>query len=1062
MLNLVRRATILALLASSVAFAGSHSTCTTHSALSEVNRAISVAALTRRVPTETHVELLASKGCLTSVEREIRRVGAIVRFVDSRTGYIYASVQSDHLLDVFEMGGLDVAGVEETFTSVIDSTPLDKPLPEPVPTFRLPIPSVAMKLSTEGPYFPADEGGLTALREDHPDADGRNTRIALIDTGVDLLHPAFMKVKNSAGNLLPKVVDLGIPASTPQSDNAWVTFGAPLMPVDNKMTFAGRLWTVPAGGPYRIGIFARKFSPGYSELEGYGVGNPDAEKFKISVGVLWDPKENVVWVDTDGDGDFTNNRRLADYSQHQDIDWFGTKIGDQDNRIPFGIKIVPSENAVYLGIGGFHGTLVAGTAAANTLTGGLFDGAAPMAQLVDIQDTSHPLLQLAQWASRPEVDVISRSGVYSDPGVRSEDHQKLILERFIEVYGKPVVCYCAAAGAIHVLDYQSPEMLRRNRQAPPPYTDAMNSSVWFTKDGLLNSVVAPSVSLTAQVRFDPLLYVGNDGRTHWTPDLLNTPAPPGYMVSYNPSPAISYTSGVIASVLSLAKRRNVRYDALRVSNALFISSKLVSGFPASVQGHGLIDAKAMWQQLEEMAKGDDPGNAILTSFEVWREREVGKRTRVYGYSEEFTRPDSKGRNAEIWVVRRGGHAGSRRYQLTLRGDNGAFALKLSSVDLPRDTAVCIPFTAMSLPNLHVAFLQLRDAEARVVMQEIPLQTKTAQPMESIAPGIERFHTQIEPRHVDFRYFATDESAQAVRLSMEIPYDGGSGKENTSVRGWWLQPDGLVAAFSEDLSLSKTTGAPVDAVHYVGPNEVFESIITEHLRGLWTLEWGNRSNAEYETPYSNPAPDVPIPATLTVTNYRVSFDGSDEGKVTLHNELADVNGRVEFLTGRVFTQNLTGSGPHGFISAATQIERETAVWRIAVDSSTGSVSGHVFALDCTGKDGCQVVQQTPLQNGQATITVSEPQAGEWRVAILPDAPTHAQSIELKQLELKSASNSGDFRGFSHAATVQVIMPSVYAEGSSSEDPIYAAFRLAPHVDGKAVSLIAVTPITKGAF
>src|SRR2546429_4607029 len=40
----------------------------------------------------------------------------------------------------------------------------------------------------------------------------------------------------------------------------------------------------------------------------------------------------------------------------------------------------------------------------------------------------------------------------------------------------------------------------------------------------------------------------------------------------NASPTISYASGVIASVVSLAKQRNVRYDAARIADAVFTSA----------------------------------------------------------------------------------------------------------------------------------------------------------------------------------------------------------------------------------------------------------------------------------------------------------------------------------------------------------------------------------------------------------------------------------------------------------------------------------------------------------
>jgi len=83
-----------------------------------------------------------------------------------------------------------------------------KPL-GPVTAFKLPIPQVATELHPEGPYFPTEESGLAALRRLYPKADGRGTRIAIVDSGIDLLHPALEQAVDATGNPVPKIVDLG-------------------------------------------------------------------------------------------------------------------------------------------------------------------------------------------------------------------------------------------------------------------------------------------------------------------------------------------------------------------------------------------------------------------------------------------------------------------------------------------------------------------------------------------------------------------------------------------------------------------------------------------------------------------------------------------------------------------------------------------------------------------------------------------------------------------------------------------------------------------------------------
>lgn len=588
---------------------------------------------------EVLAQFLAAQGCSQKMLDGLGSLGATIRYSDDRSGYALVSISKDKLLETLDLSGIAYAYARDD-DRLYNQDPAAK-IPqaerktEPVPQIEIPYPRVGTKLPPDGPYFAASEIGLTDLWKQHPEADGRGVRVAVPDDGFDLLHLELQEARDFDGKIVPKIADLGT-LTDPQQDASWAQFGDPIQTSNGTFEAAGRAWTAPVDGTYRFGIFKQDLFLGPE-------GNSRTKKLSLSVGVLCDQRRGRVWVDTDGDGSFKNQRALGDYGATHDIDWFGTKEGEDDNRIPFGVKIDQAQNAVYIRIGGHHGAMVAGPLAANTLTGGLFNGAAPSAQLIDESDgEATQLAIMAQAFGRPDVDVINRSGgiarVESGKKEGSEDFQIHLLERLSAVYDKPMACFCSANGTIFVDDYAGAEMLRRNRQLGPPYRDTINGGLTSVPDGLVNTVLAPSANLETQSRYAPLDLRWGDGKLHsFADNSFDPPAPNGYWIGANPSPTIPVVSGLLADLISEAQHVHVRYNAARLNNAIFTGTRLLDGFPISQQGYGLINAAQSWDQLSKMAKADDPTNPELTSFIVSR-MEDGRRVEVQGFHADLPPP----------------------------------------------------------------------------------------------------------------------------------------------------------------------------------------------------------------------------------------------------------------------------------------------------------------------------------------------------------------------------------------------------------------------------------------
>ncbi len=629
------------------------------------------------------------------------------------------------------------------------------------------------------------------------------------------------------------------------------------------------------------------------------------------------------------------------------------------------------------------------------------------------------------------------------------------MERALAVYLKPFVCFCDLANAIHVDDYQSPEMLRRNRQLPPPYLEAMNSQVWFNENGLVNTILAPSASLVTESRYVPFDSRWVDGKWNMTQDLVEAPAPDGYSIGSNNSPTIVVVSGVLADLISEARRENVRYDATRLTNAVFISAKQISGLAAAEQGHGLIDATRAWDQLEKMAKADDPKNAALTSFTIAREQN-GERVEAYGFHADLPSPGST-IHGGLWLTRTGGYDGARAYRLDLRADDGTYTILDRDVSFTRGVPKKIEFAAKVNSGLHVAFLQLIDKEVNVVMLEVPISVRAPEVPKVVAPGVESYEATIPPRRVNYRYFRIDEGVEAMRATVDIPWGG---PDFISARGMEFGPGGEYLNF--DPSDKMPSGKPADAVHNVGPMEHFEALTADVRAGTGSVFWENRGRPEYETPYDPPAPDVPITGTLTLSKYAVAF-ALDGQNLIVTNKLADIEGRVEFYDGKLKSFELVGSGAYASAALDQDVPLGLAQWRVNVSSeSLGPVASDAFLLNCTEKErGCFVAAQQSVRKQGTTLVVDGPKEGDWRIIIRTrEATNRAVNYHVREAALEPSTTSNPPPADKYATGKKWSVPVPVKQS----DVQYAAFRIsgtAGNEDEKDGVRIAMTPLTKRA-
>ena len=295
--------------------------------------------------------------------------------------------------------------------------------------------------------------------------------------------------------------------------------------------------------------------------------------------------------------------------------------------------------------------------------------------------------------------------------------------------------------------------------------------MWDLPNGLVNIVLAPSANLETDSRYEPQDITWDDGKRHsFSDDRFSPAAPDGYVIgANNNSPTIPVVSGVLADLISEARRDHVRYNAPRLNNAIFTGARLLDGFPVSQQGYGLINAAQSWDQLAKMAKADDPANKELTSFTVSRV-EDGHSVEVQGFHANLPETGQK-LNGEIWITRHGGYAERRKYTFALRGNDGSYTLLDHEAELERNKATCIRFRTNGAAGWKLVFLELRDAKADVVMQDIPLSVRVPDVPEKIGPGVDKYESNIPPLRSEHQYVRVGNDVQAARYAMHIPYTG---------------------------------------------------------------------------------------------------------------------------------------------------------------------------------------------------------------------------------------------------------------------------------------------------
>ncbi|KWX02975.1 putative subtilase-family protease [Carbonactinospora thermoautotrophica] len=659
------------------------------------------------------------------VADQLRGIGARVDRVDERVGYVRAQVPPGKVEQAAAVGGVVALDLKEYFRP-----------PEPAPEQRVAdtarVPAPGPGTPDANPYLPTHETGAVRFRQQHPSWDGRGVTIGILDTGVDLDHPALQKTTTGQR----KIVD-SVTATDPIYDGD-ATWRAMITSVIGPVfVYRGQIWTAPAG-EYKINVVTEKNTdfPGCAPTDDIVCGdlNRDGDSDDV-FGILYRPGDHAVWVDTDGDRDFTDEQLMRPYGVSHQVGHLGQDKPGTEVRetLPFVVQYredveLPQGGVadfVNLGvIAGAHGTHVAGITAAHRMFGGRMNGAAPGAQIVSVRGclfgpgcSSVALVEGMIWlVADRHVDVVNLS-IGGLPALNDANNARAELyNRLIRQYGVQLFISAGNSGAglntvgdpsvaddvVSVGAAISKATWKANYGAEVAYRmGVFNFSSRGPREdgGFKPDIVAPGSAISSI----PVQTVGQP-----VPE-AGYSLPVGYGMFNGTSMAAPQATGAAALLLSAARQTGAQATPAQLRQAVFSAAKPIAGIPVHVQGYGMFDVPGAWNLL----KRDLTPDAFTVSAPVCTPLSDKLATPhqgagVYNRCAAGGHEPGEAKDYLVTVTRASGDPRPKAYRLSLQGNDGTFRTYASTVTLPRGVPVKIRLTAAPTVGAHSAILRLDD------------------------------------------------------------------------------------------------------------------------------------------------------------------------------------------------------------------------------------------------------------------------------------------------------------------------------------------------------------------
>lgn len=835
------------------------------------------------------------------------------------------------------------------------------------------------------PYNPSFETGAVSFVKDHPTYDGRGVTIGILDSGVDIAHPALQKTTTGER----KIVDW-VTATDPvaDGDGTWLRMNSPVSgPV---FTAGGKTWQAPSGD-FKFRTFAESATLGGDMA---GDLNRDGDTTDVW-GVLYDAAAGTVRVDLDGDADFTDEKALKPYKDGFQIGYFGT-----DNpatpiaeRIPFVVETrkdvvfnAAGDKSDYVNIGVIesrHGTHVAGITAANSLFGGRMNGAAPGAKLVSSRActwtggcTNIALTEgMIDLVTKRGVDIVNMS-IGGLPQLNDGNNARAQLyTRLIDTYGVQLVISAGneGPGLNTIGDPGLADKVLSVGAAVSKETWAANyGSVVKTKyamfpfssrgpredGGFTPTITAPGAAINTIQTWAPGAPTAEAGYA----------LPPGYAMLQGTSMSSPQAAGASALLISAAKQRKIQLSPLTLRTALTSTARQIKGVQAHEQGAGLMRIVQAWDAIKDGATAHDytvkaPVDTALDQFLATPGFGTGL------YDREGGLKVKQKKTYDVTLTRTSGPDRPVRHELEWKNNDGTFRLLGDDdVVLPLNKPVTVKVQAQAKSaGVHSAILEADDERTEGVDKQILTTVVVSQPLAK--PSYALSASSSVQRNSSTSYFVTvPQGAKTLEVAL------GGLKEKSQTRFISIHPYGVAVEDSATIYCYPDYSVPTD------PNTCRPDLRTyvDPQPGVWEIEVESRRTSPYlDNPYKL---DVSVlgtafdPAVTTVPEAKIGTPIAADWTVT--NAFAAIEGKLQ--GGSLGSAKLeTPTIAHREVQTKT-VEVPEGVERL--DISIGDVSDAAADLDLVVlKDGVTVGQSAD-GDSEESVSLTKPAAGTYTVRV----------------------------------------------------------------------------------